>query len=175
MSAAIAYGIAYEVHRLTGYKMASIKKKGRKQKVVRVRHAIAKALRERTDWSLPRIARFLGRNDHTTILHACRVAVEREKEDLKFARLLAALRVCEPRTLGALEKAYAARSKKKPRAAMVLFTPVKEAQRPEIKKSQFCDNGMNEDGETIGMHRTKIGQIAGNNAFLAALNAARAA
>lgn len=178
MSAVVAYGIAREVHRLTGYKMATIKKKGRAQKVVRVRHAIAKALRERTEWSLPMIARFLGRKDHTTILHACRAAEAREIEDQRFAKLLAALRVCDPCQLGELDRAYATRRRKVKGSgeAVVLFVPVKEEQRRNaIHNGMFPDDGMNEDGETIDMYRAKVGQIAANNTFLAALNAARAA
>lgn len=178
MSLAIANGIAREVFRLTGYKLETIRKKGRAQKVVRVRHAIAKALRERTEWSYPMIGRYIGRNDHTTAIHACNMAGEREASDPTFARLMNALRKCEPCQLIDLDNAYASRSKKTGKAKVekieiILHAPVKRE--PTIDVSQFGQDGMNDDGETIDMHKARLGQLKANNAFLAALNRARAA
>lgn len=178
MSLATANGIAREVFRLTGYKLETIRKPGRPQKIVRVRHAIAKALRERTDWSYPMIARYLGRTDHSTAIHACTMADERVEQDPKFARLLTALRNCDPCTLGDLEKVYASRRKKKGAAKpekveVVLFVAVKK--KPAIDLDQFSDDGMNDDGETLEMHKARIDQLSANDRFLAALNRAMAA
>ena len=43
----------------------------RSQHIVAARHEVCWRLREETNWSLPQIGRFLGR-DHTSVLHACR-------------------------------------------------------------------------------------------------------
>jgi len=51
-----------------GVTLEEVREPGRKQKFVPAREEIARALRSR-GWSFPRIARFLGRTDHTTAIH----------------------------------------------------------------------------------------------------------
>lgn len=46
----------------------------------RPRMCLATLLRELTNASFPAIARFLGRDDHTTIIHACEVGAARAME-----------------------------------------------------------------------------------------------
>jgi len=39
--------------------------------IIPARHELMYRLRTETTWSLPRIGRFLGNRDHTTVLHGC--------------------------------------------------------------------------------------------------------
>lgn len=44
----------------------------RSDDVVKARHEVFYRLRKETTWSLPRIGRFIGGRDHTTVLHGIR-------------------------------------------------------------------------------------------------------
>ena len=43
------------------------------------RHEAMRRLRDELGWSFPRIARFMGRKDHTTAIHGVRAARERNR------------------------------------------------------------------------------------------------
>lgn len=175
MSAMVAYGIAKRMHDLTKLTIPALKVKSRIAPLARARQAIMCVLRERTEWSYPQIARFMGCTDHTTAIHARKAGLKRAVTDPNFAWLLEQLREAEPCTLGELDRAYVPN----PADVTKLFKPklvLHVPKRPvEPKLGTFDQDGLNEDGEDKRQAELRHNQMSGNNAFLAALNAARAA
>lgn len=169
MSVMVANGIARRMYELTGFTMTMLRVPGRRREQARARQAVACVLRERTEWSFPQIARYVGRNDHSTIIHAYHKALAVAANEPDYAWLLDELRASEPCTSAELEKAYGIDFDK---LENIFSLQVK---RERVVGPKFDQDGMNDDGETIDMHRAKLAQLAGNDAFLAALNAARAA
>lgn len=91
MSYQVFHGILMAAHRVTRITPDQILSKNRAAKVVRVRQAVAHALRARTEWSLPHIGRILGGRDHSTALYGVRT-IEGMLGDPDVARLVNALR-----------------------------------------------------------------------------------
>lgn len=174
MSAAVAFGIARRMFELTEFTVPYLRTKSRTAPLARARQAIMCVLRERTEWSYPQIAKFMGCSDHTTAIHARKVSLKRAESDASFAWFLDQLREAEPCTLGALERAYSPDMAKVKAALDMVVVLEMPKPKPEPLRG-FDQDGMNDDGETPEMFKAKIGQLAGNDAFLAALNAARAA
>lgn len=61
-----------EVSRETGISAVDIMSQRRSPRVVQARHKVMWRLRHETEWSTPRIGKFLGDRDHTTILSGIR-------------------------------------------------------------------------------------------------------
>ena len=73
--------IAAVVTKATGFTMADIKSERRSASLVSARHLLVWMLRALTPASTPRIGRFIGGRDHTTIVHAVqkmRALIERD-------------------------------------------------------------------------------------------------
>lgn len=64
--------IVMEVCHKHGVSAIEICSEHRSQRIVVARHEACYRLRKETTWSLPRIGKFLGGRDHTTILHGVR-------------------------------------------------------------------------------------------------------
>lgn len=62
--------IAQEVERVTGVPIVDMKSERKDARTVVARHMCWVLMRELTTFSTPKIARALGRNDHTTVLSA---------------------------------------------------------------------------------------------------------
>lgn len=104
MTLAIADGILLRACLISNLTPDAVRATSRIKEVVRVRHAVMYAVRRRTDWSLPMIARFLHLKDHTTVIYgikAATIAYEREPEyaaliaDLMFAPQVLPMRLDE--------------------------------------------------------------------------------
>lgn len=67
----IAKAVLSEVCAKHNVAVHHVMSKRRSRHVVAARHEVCWRLREETNWSLPQIGRFLGR-DHTSVMHACR-------------------------------------------------------------------------------------------------------
>jgi len=171
MSINVANGIARRLYELTGFTMTTLREPGRTVRYAKARQAIACVLRERTTWSFPQIARYVGRTDHSTVIHGRMKALETAKVNPDYAWFLDELREAEPCTTASLERAYGVDFEKLENIYAL------DVMRDRAKDTgpKFDQDGMNDDGETRDMHQAKLAQLAGNNAFLAALNAARAA
>lgn len=91
-----AEGILIEVCKLTKIAPSVLRSRSRIRKIARARQACAYTLRRRTNWSMPQIARFLGLSDHTTIVHAIRVAADLIERDPAFKRMIIELMWAPP-------------------------------------------------------------------------------
>lgn len=92
MTLAIADGLMLAAYRHTKITPDQIRSRKRDRQISRPRQAIAAVLCERTDWSLPRIAGFVGLTDHTTVRYARDQASKRAAKEPEFAELIALLR-----------------------------------------------------------------------------------
>lgn len=69
---AIADGILVRLYEITKVSPATLRAKSRKREISRVRQAAMYAIKQRTDWSFPQIAKYMNLLDHTSVIHACR-------------------------------------------------------------------------------------------------------
>ena len=76
--------------------VAEIKGEGRGSTLVCGRSVIARIMRER-GCSYPRIARMLGRRDHTSIMHLCKTFDDRAQKYPEITTLYLRLRINEKR------------------------------------------------------------------------------
>ena len=74
--------------RVTGYTAEQLKARRGKAPLVQARFALWLAARRRTGKSYPVLAKLLNRDDHTTIHHGCCRAIEMERTDSNFARVV---------------------------------------------------------------------------------------
>lgn len=83
-----AEGVLIEVCKMTKISPEDIRSRNRIRPLARARQVCAYAIRRRTAWSTPQIARFLGLKDHTTVIHACRVADKLIQSDPLFRDMI---------------------------------------------------------------------------------------
>lgn len=76
MTLPIAEGILFKACSITGIYPETLRARGRVKVLARTRQAVMYAIKQRTDWSYPQIARFVGVKDHTTVIHGIRVVPE---------------------------------------------------------------------------------------------------
>ena len=116
MTIAIANGVLREACRLAKLSPEQIRGTSRLGPISQARQAIMLALRERTQWSAPRIARWLCRKDHTTVLYGINTARARARGNPGYAALIEALRNAEP--VGILEPIVAPEPEPEPEQAV---------------------------------------------------------
>ena len=114
---AIAEGILFRACAITGIYPEDLRSRKRATMIARTRQAVMYAIRTRVgqDISLPIIAKLVGLNDHTTVVHAMKVMPGRMESDpvlKQFVEKLMAAEPIPPTTLKeALIKAGIARAK----------------------------------------------------------------
>lgn len=96
MSLAIAEGILLKMYLETGLSPAAIRSKNRCQHYSRARHIVAYALRKRTAWSYPQIAKYIGRKDHTTALHGFKNIASLINSDVFLSEFVGRILTCDP-------------------------------------------------------------------------------
>jgi chromosomal replication initiation ATPase DnaA len=92
--------ITDEVSKATGVSVLDIVSERRHPPFVTARHMCMVLLRELTPWSLPRIARALRRQDHTTVMHALRTWPDRAARD----PLAQCILIAKPRAMSRLDE-----------------------------------------------------------------------
>lgn len=95
MTLAIADGVMLRACIISRLTPEALRAKNRRTPLVRMRQALMLVLRERTAWSLPQIARFVGVDDHTTVIHGAKKALEMMDFDADYADVIAALRAAQ--------------------------------------------------------------------------------
>lgn len=93
---AIAEGILFRACAATGFYPEVLRSKSRITAVVQTRQAIMYVLRKRTKFSFPQIAKFVGRTDHTTAIHAMESVVERAKRNPEYEAFVESLMTADP-------------------------------------------------------------------------------
>lgn len=88
MTLAIAEAVMVRVCLLSGLEPVQIRARSRKQALCRLRYAMVYAIRQRSDWSYPKIARFLGFKDHSAALHGQHIADALILQDADFKILI---------------------------------------------------------------------------------------
>lgn len=69
---AIADGVLVRLYEITKISPAQLRERNRIRKLARVRQVAMYAIKRRTPWSFPQVAKYLGMDDHTTVMHGCR-------------------------------------------------------------------------------------------------------
>jgi len=81
-------GIAKEVTKYFGYSLADLRSPRRTKDLTHARHVALYLMKRLSSCSLREIAHFIGRRDHSTVLHAVTNIEKRRSGDVHFAQLL---------------------------------------------------------------------------------------
>jgi len=137
MTIQIAEGILATVCHLTGYRPETIRAKTRIRDISRARAAVMFSLRERTAWSLPQIARYVGLTDHTSVMHSVSMTPIWMDQNDRFRALVESLLAAPPITAFSLESVIAVNTKPAKAAKLVpgllrTIPPVKAPPRRKV-------------------------------------------
>ena len=181
MTRAIAEGIFAEVERATGITAEKIRERNRKRKVVMARQSIMYALRKRTKWSTPQIARFVGLTDHSTVVHGI-ARIERDRHtNADIAALVMRLMEAEPVAPFSIRREGEPKPKPKlfkPKPPIIALVMVEKPPKPELERVAYESDRfmlLDERGECDVQRRTRGNMIAGSQRLADAINKVRPA
>ena len=92
----ISEGILFRACATTGFYPKTLRSSTRITSVAQTRQAIMFALRTRTKMSFPQIAKFVGRADHTTAIHAMTAVPERMATNPEYRAFVESLLITDP-------------------------------------------------------------------------------
>lgn len=178
MTRAIAEGIFAEVERATGITAEKIRERNRKRKVVMARQSIMYALRKRTKWSTPQIARFVGLTDHSTVIHGI-ARIERDRHtNADIAALVMRLMESEPVAPFSIRRESRPKPKLfKPKSPIIALVMVEKPPKPVLERVAYESDRfmqLDERGECDVQRYARKNMLSGSQKLAAAIIAARA-